>query len=684
MVKSKPVVPPDTPRVYSYLRYSTKEQALGDSERRQIEMTKAFALRQGLTLDESLRLADRGISAFRGKHRRKGALAAFLNEVESGQVPSGSYLVLENLDRLSREGFGSTLRKIIYRLWDRGIVLQTLSPEESYPPGCENDPKFIGLWLYLNRAHDESKLKSNRLKQVRESARQKARESGRILTCRCPAWLEPEYKLNAEGQRTWAKRFRIRPGAKSTIETIFKWKLSGIGVRMIALRLNREKGWWVPPKRKGQATNGWNSSYVRKILVSRSVLGEYQPHTKIDEMIDGEKIQVRQPVGDPIPGYFPRIIDDGTFLSVQQQLAANGGKPGTKGRAGGPVTTFANLFRGMVKCGYCHGPMYHIPKGGPGRPSDTYLCCDAGRRAAGCDKHSITYAEVERTVLENLIELKPEAVLPSSDEQSRRVESLQVTIQGNKAKVRDIQEQKQNLIDQIARTKNESIRDSYEAKFVQLEASEQDIERTIQQDERDLSKAETGSKSFARWQRDLKSLRKALADKGDVELRLRLHTHLRQIIDRIEVFTDGFLTEYDGDGHEPDELMRMFAGGKQAKWWTLTAEQQKELRKPKGADCAESISQYLPEVATEFDLMDTRTKEFREFVQYVVKRRMSKEGRFIRVFFASGCWSDFVPDGSIASGCRMYVREHGEPGMEFIRPDIGVLWEQFKRSRRKS
>ena len=40
--------------------------------------------------------------AFHQRHVKKGALGVFLKAVEDGQVPAGSFLVVEGLDRLSR------------------------------------------------------------------------------------------------------------------------------------------------------------------------------------------------------------------------------------------------------------------------------------------------------------------------------------------------------------------------------------------------------------------------------------------------------------------------------------------------------------------------------------------------------------------------------------------------------
>ena len=53
-------------------------------------------------MDEDLALSDLGISAFKGKNATEGALAAFLIAAKEGRIPRGSILLVESLDRLSR------------------------------------------------------------------------------------------------------------------------------------------------------------------------------------------------------------------------------------------------------------------------------------------------------------------------------------------------------------------------------------------------------------------------------------------------------------------------------------------------------------------------------------------------------------------------------------------------------
>jgi len=90
------------PRAYSYIRFSTPEQAKGDSLRRQMEMSAKYAEENGLVLDTSLKLFDQGLSGFNGENLDKGALGLFIRAVETGLVPRGSFLLVESIDRLSR------------------------------------------------------------------------------------------------------------------------------------------------------------------------------------------------------------------------------------------------------------------------------------------------------------------------------------------------------------------------------------------------------------------------------------------------------------------------------------------------------------------------------------------------------------------------------------------------------
>jgi DNA invertase Pin-like site-specific DNA recombinase len=89
---------------------------MGDSLRRQTEAAREYATRHGLDLDEELTFRDLGVAAFRGRNVEVGALGAFLAAVREGLVAEGSYLLVESLDRVSRQtawDAADTMRDIV-------------------------------------------------------------------------------------------------------------------------------------------------------------------------------------------------------------------------------------------------------------------------------------------------------------------------------------------------------------------------------------------------------------------------------------------------------------------------------------------------------------------------------------------------------------------------------------------
>jgi DNA invertase Pin-like site-specific DNA recombinase len=272
------------PPVYSYIRFSHPDQAKGDSLRRQTEDARAWCACNGLHLDESTTLRDLGKSAYTGKHRQnpdRHALAAFLKLVEQGKVPRDSFLIIENLDRLSREDERSALR-LWMDLLDQGVNIVQLHPETIFRHEKSDMMDIMRAIIELSRGHGESARKSERNGAAWQERRRKAREEGDILTHRSPAWVEVR----------GGKRVAV-PERAAAMRRIFALSAAGYGAAGIAKKLTTEK---VQPF--GQSGR-WARTYIAMILNDRRALGELQPRRS-----DGT------PDGDPIPGYFPAVITE--------------------------------------------------------------------------------------------------------------------------------------------------------------------------------------------------------------------------------------------------------------------------------------------------------------------------------------------------------------------------------------
>src|SRR5262245_25627025 len=178
---------PPMKRAYSLIRYSSLKQKAGDSRRRQMAWSAAWCERNRCLLDESLHW-DRPVSAFRGANRTKGALAAFLEMVKVGRVPKGSILLVESLDRLSREEVDEALT-LFLGILKAGVDIVTMVPERHYTKASVGD--IVGILeplIIMSRAHEESLVKAERIIEVWKQRRKHAAE--RPMNAVGPAWLQ--------------------------------------------------------------------------------------------------------------------------------------------------------------------------------------------------------------------------------------------------------------------------------------------------------------------------------------------------------------------------------------------------------------------------------------------------------------------------------------------------------------
>src|SRR6266403_2510466 len=201
---------------YSYIRFSTPEQARGDSLRRQLEASREYATANGFVLDESFNLRDLGISAFRGKNRTIGALKKFLDAVLSGKVAKGSALIVESYDRLSRQKF-SVSSRLVRDIADAGIEVHSISERHVLKPNYQLRDT-IALDVSLERANEESERKSERVGKAWANLKLNA-ATGRAITARVPAWLRV----------TKDRSIELIPERAKVVRLIFDLSSQGIG-----------------------------------------------------------------------------------------------------------------------------------------------------------------------------------------------------------------------------------------------------------------------------------------------------------------------------------------------------------------------------------------------------------------------------------------------------------------------
>lgn len=158
--------------VYSYLRFSSTDQS---GLRRQVEHGDAWIRKNGHT-PADIPLQDNGISAFRGKDKHTGRLRTFLDLIERGKVAPGSILLVEHLDRLTRQSIEEVL-SLFMQILNAGVEIVILQPyEQHYTKDSIND--LVGILIphiHINLASLESKNKSERMKAVWQQKRRQSR-----------------------------------------------------------------------------------------------------------------------------------------------------------------------------------------------------------------------------------------------------------------------------------------------------------------------------------------------------------------------------------------------------------------------------------------------------------------------------------------------------------------------------
>jgi DNA invertase Pin-like site-specific DNA recombinase len=434
--------PSAKPRAFSYTRWSTPEQSLGDSARRQIELAKRYAGKHGLVLDDTLRLSDEGVSGFRGANVRRGALGRFLKAVDDGDVPPGSYLLVESLDRVSRQNPWEAL-PILQQIINAEIVVCTLFNEKVYSlDDMRKNPMAILESLFVMiRASEESETKSKRGKAVWITKRRGA--STKPLTARLPHWLKI-----VDGTITPI------PERVTVVRRIVSSFLAGTGQQRIAESLNREK---VPMFGSGAM---WHRSYVSKVLTSSALIGTLVPREVVYEA--GKR--TRKPL-EAVEGYYPPIVSQEEW----EDLTAKGKTHQPQHRRGVQGTLpVQNILAGLAECPLCGSAMTRVMKGTPTKGGKPKLVCTRAKVGAGCQYVAIDLPTLEAVIREELPRILDSA--PSGDPSiDAEVDSLRHELEGFEAGlshlIDELQDRGRSPALSAAITHQEALKGQLEAKL---------------------------------------------------------------------------------------------------------------------------------------------------------------------------------------------------------------------------
>lgn len=318
-------------KVYCYVRFSSKKQQLGDSIERQQKLIEQYLAENNAEIVEQFN--DLGISAFRGKNVKVGALSRFLERIKSGEISHGDTLIVESLDRISRQKELDTL-EILISILNSGVVIYTLADGRIYNAKNENQANLIfQINFIISRAYDESLNKQKRSISAWNRKHENARKSKTVMTRKLPYWLKA---VESDGQT----KIEIIKERAVEVKKAFELAKHKLGAQAIATRLNKDG-----------SQKRWTLIAVRHLLTSKSVYGTFEAFKTKSLNGSLEKNQAYE----EIEGYFPAIIEKEEYYNVQSCLQKNKETYATRGRAS---KGFRNIFKGIIKCMDCNSYMH--------------------------------------------------------------------------------------------------------------------------------------------------------------------------------------------------------------------------------------------------------------------------------------------------------------------------------------
>ena len=429
---------------YSYLRFSTPEQARGDSRRRQLAMAEHYAQQHGLLLDKGLSFRDLGISAFRGRNAKQGGLRAFLDAIDHGLVPPDSYLLIESLDRLSRDQILEA-QGLFLQIISAGVTIVTLLDQRAYSRASinRNPTDLIISLVYMMRANEESSTKSSRLKAAWAARRD--RPGNGFHGSQCPGWLRPNAAKTG---------YDIIEAKVAVLRRIYSEALDGWGRQTIAQRLNEEQ---VPLFGRGnQRGKLWTRALIRHLLRTDLVIGTYTPCQS--EIINGK---VRYMPITSRPDYYPAVIDRVTWDSVQAQRM----DWSDQHRCGDRKRRTSNVLARLARCPFCNRPMILSRTN---IPNQRYLVCMQWREGRSCSDEWVRFPEIEDVFVSDARFLAQRCPEPVLNVAARRAMLKSITSRLSHLRVRLRQETVAREVMAIHGRAGPALRDETEAEMQKL------------------------------------------------------------------------------------------------------------------------------------------------------------------------------------------------------------------------
>lgn len=360
-------------KAYAYIRFSRAIQATGDSENRQLTALELFETTTGTKIVEVV--YDKGKSAFRGDNARSGNFKEMLDRMQSGAIRRGDYLVVESIDRITRQRVLDGV-ELLQGILKKGINIYTTVDQKTY---SYNDPSrdfenLLMISLIAKRSNEESETKSGRLLSAWKARKTKA-ENGEVII--------KKGKSIPYGLRVENNKFVIQKEEQEEIQRLFELLLQ-FGINTAIIKINET------------SLKKWNNGTLNKIIRNKTVIGCMATH-RIEYTADGKAKKI---LTGFIENYYPNLIEPGLFYKAVDVMTNRK----QKNWSGRRTEQDFNIFKHCIFCAECGGKLYYDHRGSryKGKIYPFFKCDNARVQKHICTADNIRFEYVLGSLLESI------------------------------------------------------------------------------------------------------------------------------------------------------------------------------------------------------------------------------------------------------------------------------------------
>lgn len=380
---------------FSYRRYSSLNQSDTSLERQGKDNLK-ICVEHGWTLVDLP--PDRAVSAWHGVNRITGVLGSFIKRVKAGQVPKGSVVIIEQLDRFGRDEVDIVLNDFCNLLRADIRIYSHIDHKIYTRESIKDKADMLMAVLGFLTANDYSQKLSERIKGNFALILERAANGEPVKL----GWWQPRW-INCKEVMKGVYQFEPNAHAQ-TINRIVTEYLDGQSMYQIARGLIAYK---VPCLLNGK----WSQGTVANFLRHPALLGS---------------VTIK---GITLKSYYPPVITPKQYDRLQAKLAENRSKKG--GGAGSDIV--ANLFRNRCKCATCNATITTAKSS-----SDRIYTCK-GKRVEKCaSKYSIRVSRLETDFFQHVLQQSPADLLHAHNtEHQDKLAAIQSRIAKLDATIKD-------------------------------------------------------------------------------------------------------------------------------------------------------------------------------------------------------------------------------------------------------